>query len=281
MIDRAIRAAKFVAALALPLVAAAATPAPAPGSVPHIAHVTVVVMENRDDVSVAGNANAPYFNRQLLPQGALMTNSHAVSHPSEPNYLALFAGSTFGVTSDRCPLTYDAPNAASELTKAGLTFAGYSESMPNDGYTGCRTKLYARKHAPWVNFTNVPGSANLVYRGLPTQVPSLMFITPNMCNDMHDCLTGVGDTWLSQNLPPIIAWNAKNNGLLIVTWDEAEPDTGTNKIPTVVVGPMVRAGTTSAEKVDHYSTLRTIEAVLGVGCLQKDCSSHPFSGIWR
>ncbi|HEY1428182.1 MAG TPA: alkaline phosphatase family protein, partial [Candidatus Tumulicola sp.] len=260
---RNFRTVKLVAAIAVPFFALAASPAPPP-SVPRIAHVTVVVMENRDDVSVVGNASAPYFNKQLVPQGVLMTNSHAVSHPSEPNYLALFAGTTFGVTSDHCPLTYDAPNIATELSKANLTFSGYAESMPGDGYTGCRTKLYARKHVPWVNFTNVPASANLVYHGLPAQMPSFMFLTPNMCNDMHDCSTAVGDKWLSQNLPPLIAWNAKNDGLLIVTWDEAEPDTGTNKIPTVVIGPMVKAGTTSSLKIDHYSTLRTVEAALGV-----------------
>ncbi len=64
-------------------------------------------------------------------------------------------------------------------------------------------------------------------------------------------------------LAAIIAWNKKNNGLLIVTWDEAEPDTGTNKIPTVVVGPMIRAGNEVSGEGRHYSTLRTIEARAG------------------
>lgn len=255
---------------------------PVPNSVPRIAHVTVIVMENRDDESVVGNSNAPYFNTQLIPQGVLMTGAHAIAHPSQPNYLALFSGSTHGVTSDHCPVSFDAPNIATELIAAGLTFTGYAESMPRDGYLGCWTALYARKHVPWADFTTVPASLNRVYHGLPSQMSSLTWITPNMCNDMHNCSTRTGDRWLQANLPPLIAWNAKNDGLLIVTWDEAEPDRdGTNRIPTLLVGPMLRAGTTSAQPVDHYSTLRTIEAAFGLGCLQQDCSSRPISGIWR
>ncbi|HEY3676239.1 MAG TPA: alkaline phosphatase family protein [Candidatus Tumulicola sp.] len=268
----------ILAALAL---APAAIAAPPQSDVPRIAHVTVVFMENREDELVVGNKSAPYFNKELVPQGVLMTNSHAVSHPSEPNYLALFGGSTFGVTSDKCPLSFDAPNLASEAIKAGLSFAGYAESMPQDGYTGCRTILYARKHVPWVDFTNVPASLNLAYHGFPAQPASVMFITPNMCNDMHDCPTLTGDRWLQRNLPPIIAWNMKNDGLLVITWDEAEPDNGTNKIPTLLIGPMLKAGTTSSQRIDHYAVLRTIETALGLGCLQKDCSSSPIAGIWR
>jgi hypothetical protein len=269
-----------VLALALPQAVMSATPVSK--AVPRIAHVTIVVMENRDDESVTGNKNAPYFNTQLVPQGVLMTDAHAIAHPSQPNYLALFSGSTQGVTSDHCPVSFDSPNIASELIAAGLTFTGYAESMPRDGYQGCWTTLYARKHVPWADFTTVPATLNRVYHGLPEQMPSLMWITPNMCNDMHNCSTRTGDRWLQANLPPLIAWNAKNDGLLIVTWDEAEPDRdGANRIPTVLVGPMLRAGTTSAQRIDHYSTLRTIEAAFGLGCLQQACSSRPIGGIWR
>ncbi len=130
-----------------------------------------------------------------------MTNSHAVSHPSEPNYLALFAGSTFGVKSDHCPLTYDAPNAASELAKAGVNVRRLFRIDAERRLHGMLDETLRAQTRAVGNFTNVPASANLVYRGLPAQMPSLMFVTPNMCNDMHDCSTGVGDTWLSQNLP--------------------------------------------------------------------------------
>lgn len=257
--------------------------APGAGVAPHATHVTVVMMENRDDASIAGNAQAPYFNNTLVPQGVLLRDSHAVTHPSEPNYLAIFSGATHGVTSDACPVTFDAPNVASELFAAGKTFAAYSESMPSDGFSGCSSDgIYARKHAPWVDFSNVPASANRVYRGFPaSDVPSFVWITPNMCNDMHDCSTRIGDAWLAKNLPPIIAWDERHDGLLIVTWDEAEPDGGTNRIPTVLVGPMLHAGAVTEQNVTHYTVLHTIETIFGLPCIAKECNAGLITGIWK
>src|SRR5476651_1443044 len=133
----------------------------------HASTVIVIVMENRDSGSVIGDKDALFINDTLVPQSALMTDSHAVAHPSEPNYLALFSGSTQAVVDDSCPHTFSVPNLGGELIAAGKTFAGYSESMPSDGFAGCRTSLYARKHNPWVNFTDVPASSNLVWHGLP------------------------------------------------------------------------------------------------------------------
>ena len=248
-----------------------------------VSYVTIVLMENRNYESIVGSADVPYVDRTLIPQGALLTNSHAVSHPSEPNYLALFSGSTQGVTSDACPLSFSSRNLASELYASGKTFAGWAESMPQDGFDGCRANgLYARKHDPWVNFTNVPARDNRVYTGLPVpSMPTVCFLVPNLCNDMHDCSARQGDDWLAKNLPPLIAWNAKHDGLLIVTWDEAEPDNGGNRIPTILVGPMVRAGTKSDRYVDHYGVLRTIESFFALSCIDKDCQASPITGIWE
>jgi acid phosphatase len=170
---------------------------------------------------------------------------------------------------------------ASELTAAGKTFTGYSESMPSDGYTGCWTAIYARKHNPWSDFTNVPSSENDVYRDQTAMTSSVTWIVPNMCDDMHDCSTRTGDAWLAKHLPPIIAWNAKNDGLLIVTWDEAEPDTGANRIPTILVGPMVAPGTVSRQRIDHYGMLRTIETIFGLPCVAHDCTAAVLTTVWR
>lgn len=265
-------------ALMLSVLLAQASPA-----LPHVSYVTVVVMENRNYRAIVGNPDARYVNDTLIAQGALLRNSHAVTHPSEPNYLALFSGSTHGVGSDACPLKFSSANLASNLAAAGQRFVGWSESLPHDGYEGCyEDSVYARKHAPWVNFTNVPASSNLVYRGLPvTNMPAVSFVDPNLCNDMHDCSTHRGDKWLSENLPPLIAWNARHSGLLIVTWDEADPDIGGNRIATILVGPMVRAGSKSGQYVDHYGVLRTIEAFFGLPCIDKECRAAPITGIWQ
>ncbi|HEY7415588.1 MAG TPA: alkaline phosphatase family protein, partial [Ktedonobacteraceae bacterium] len=124
-------------------------------------HVVIVIEENHAYTQIIDSSSAPYIN-SLAAQGALFTNSHAVAHPSQPNYLALFSGSTQGITDDSCPHTFSGANLGSELIGAGLSFAGYSESSPKVGFTECTEggvpiidDLYARKHAPWVNFTNV------------------------------------------------------------------------------------------------------------------------------
>jgi len=239
-------------------------------------------MENKDYDLVVGSPQAPYLNKRLIPQGALLQNSHAIGHPSEPNYLALFSGSTQGIKGDRCPVYFTTTNVASELIAASKTFAGYSESMPRNGYKGCYQGLYDRNHNPWVEFRNVPPSDNLVYRGFPADVASFVWITPNLCHDTHNCRVKVGDEWLSQNLPSIISWDQNHDGLLILTWDEASPDnSGKNHIPTVLVGPMIRPGVTSAQNVNHYSVLRTIEKILSVPCIDHDCKAPLITGIWQ
>ncbi len=248
---------------------------------PHAQRVVVIVMENRDYDLVIGSSNAPYINGTLVPQAALMTNSHAVTHPSQPNYLALFSGSTQGVTGDSCPHTFGTPNVGAELLSAGETFDGYSESMPYDGYTGCSSGEYARKHNPWVDFTNVPAASNLVYTRFPKSPPRLAIVVPNLCNDMHDCSTQTGDAWLSKNVPAILRYDRRHGGLLILTWDEADPDrSGTNQIPTLLLGPTVAAGS-YGQRIDHYSVLHTIETVLGVPCTVNACHAANLKGMWR
>lgn len=266
----------------LPALALTALLAQATGAAPHASHVTVVMMENRNYPLIIGSAQAPYINGTLLRRGALLRNSHAVTHPSEPNYLAIFSGSTHGVTSDACPLRLSAPNLGSELIAAGKTFAGWSESMPSVGFSGCYIGNYARKHVPWVNFTNVPRADNRIYTGWPgSAAADVNFVIPNLCDDMHDCSTRTGDKWLSMNLPAIMSWDDANDGLLIVTWDEADPDTGGNKIPTILAGPMVKPGSSSVQYVDHYGVLRTIESIFGLPCIADDCHANAITGIWQ
>jgi phosphatidylinositol-3-phosphatase len=250
---------------------------------PHAATVIVIIMENRDYDRVIGNSRAPYINGTLVPQAALMANSHAIGHPSQPNYFALFSGSTQGVADDSCPHTFHAPNLGSEVIAKGKKFDGFSESMPADGYSGCSSYPYARKHNPWVDFSNVPASSNLIWFDLPDAggQPTVSYIIPNLCNDMHDCGTHVGDNWLKANLPAILQYDSANDGLLILTWDEADPDAnGTNQIATLLLGPMIVPGH-YAQHVDHYAVLHTVETITGVTCTAKACSAPVLSGMWQ
>src|SRR6185312_2806849 len=150
---------------------------------------------------------------------------------------ALFSGSTQGTTDDTCPQSFAANNLGNQLITAGFTFAGYSETMPSNGYTGCTsgTSGYARKHNPWSDFTDLSSSTNLMYTAFPsdfTTLPTLSFVIPNLCNDMHDCSITTGDTWLKNNLDAYVTWAKTHNSLLIVTWDEDDSTTSANQIAT-------------------------------------------------
>jgi acid phosphatase len=242
---------------------------PAHAAWPRYDHVLIVVMENHNLAQVVGNSSAPYVTSLAL-QGANFTNSHGIGHPSQPNYLALFSGSTQGVTNDSCPHTFTgADNLGAQVIAAGLTFAGYSESMPAAGYADCRSGNYVRKHNPWVNFPNVPSSANLPYSAFPNDyaaLPTVSFVVPNLINDMHDGSVNNGDAWLKVNIDTYAQWAKTHNSLLILTFDEDSSIMGANPIPTIMVGAGIVPGTYS-EPVNHYNILATIQGIYGLPAL--------------
>jgi phosphatidylinositol-3-phosphatase len=258
----------------------AATPqAQAATNVPRFDHIVLVMFENKS-VSQITSSSAPYFT-SLAAQGAKFTQSYAITHPSQPNYIALFSGSTQGVTSDSCPKTFSANNLGAQLIAAGLSFRGYSESMPSDGYTGCSSGTYQRKHNSWVDFTNVPAASNLTYAAFPTDyttLPTVAFVTPNMCNDMHDCSVATGDSWLRTHLDPYAQWAKTHNSLLIVTFDE-DNRLSLNHIYTTFVGAHVTPGSYSS-KITHYTVLRTIETAYGLPALGGAANASPITSVW-
>jgi phosphatidylinositol-3-phosphatase len=185
-----------------------------------------------------------------------------VTHPSQPNYLALFSGSTQGIISDSCPHTFSTANLGQELIGAGLGFAGYSESMPSAGYPGCTSGTYARKHNPWVNFTNVPSADNLTFAAFPSNfasLPTLSFVVPNLQDDMHDGTVAQGDTWLHNNIDGYAQWAKTHNSLLVVTWDE-DDNSSANHIPTGTPGA---AGTATVTVTATDPTGATGSATFG------------------
>jgi phosphatidylinositol-3-phosphatase len=259
----------------------AAGPAPAAG-VPQPAHIVVVVFENRSFGQVIGSPAAPYMN-ELAHQGALFTHSYAITHPSEPNYLALFSGSTFGVQSDSCPENFNAANLASGLLRAGKTFVGFAEDLPAAGSKLCLDGEYARKHVPWADFTNIPPNVSQPFSSFPvgnySALPTVSFVIPNLCNDMHDCSINTGDSWLRKNLNGYVTWAITHDSLLIVTFDE-DDGTSVNQIPTIFVGQQVRPGS-YPERITHYTVLATIEAAYGLPRDGAAGSASPITDIWQ
>jgi hypothetical protein len=252
-------------------------------TLPAYAHIVVVIEENHSYSEIIGNPSAPYIT-SLASHGAKMTQSYAVTHPSQPNYLALFSGSTQGITDDSCPHAFSTANLGRQLISAGKTFKGYSENMPADGYTGCSSadNLYKRKHNPWADFTNVPASDNLRYADFPASygsLPKVAFVVPSMCHDMHDCSVATGDTWLKNHLGGYATWAKTHNSLLVISFDE-DDRTASNHIPTVFYGAHIATGSYS-QRITHYTVLRTLQALTGLGCVANSCSASPISSIWN
>ena len=254
------------------------------GVIPRYDHVVVVVMENKSIGGIVANStDAPYIN-SLLSSSVNFTQSYAVAHPSEPNYLALFSGSTQGITDDSCPHNFSTDNLGNQLIAAGYTFAGYSETMPSIGYTGCAygTSGYVRRHNPWVNFSNLSPSTNLPYTSFPTdftQLPTLSFVIPNLCNDMHDCSVSIGDSWLSSHISNYINWAKTHNSLLILTWDEDDDLATANHIITLFAGANIKPGA-YGESINHYSVLRTLEDMYGLAALGNASAATPITDVW-
>jgi len=250
-------------------------------AVPRPDHVVLVMLENKKYSSINGSSSAPYLN-SLAAQGAKFSQSFAITHPSQPNYIALLSGSTQGVTNDNCPQSFSGENLAHQFAAAGLSFRGYSESMPSDGFTGCTSGTYARKHNPWVNFTNVPATSNVRFSTFPTDfttLPTFSYVVPNLCDDMHDCSIATGDAWMRSHIDAYAQWARTHNSVLIVTFDE-DSGTSVNQIFTVFVGQHVRTGTFT-ESINHYSVLRTVEDAYGLTAIGGAAGKTPITDIWQ
>jgi acid phosphatase len=231
-------------------------------------HIVVVMEENHSYGEIIGNPQAPYMN-SLAKTGRSLTNMHATSHPSEPNYLALFSGSTHGLADDSCPHTFGGPNLGSQLLGSHHTFVGYSQGLPRAGSKACVAGSYARKHAPWVNFSNLPAKqTSRPFTAFPakyTNLPTVSFVVPNLNNDMHDGTIAQADKWLKANLGGYATWARSHRSLLIVTWDENDGSAG-NHIATFITGAGVKPGKLTA-KTESYSLLRLIEQEYGLDLL--------------
>jgi hypothetical protein len=273
------------------------------GTAGKIKTIFIIVMENHNWSSIAGSNSAPYINGLLKTASycdQYFDNPSAV-HPSEPNYIWLEAADNLGVADDSDPsgsrklTTPD--HVVSQLTAKGVSWRSYQEDLPK-GQCGTKsTGGYAAKHNPMVFFTDISGdppsntSATCLQNVKPyadlagdlsaNTVARYNFITPNLCNDMHDAFgcknfdqVKNGDTWLAAEVPKILASQAyKDNGALFITWDESEG--GELPIGMIVLSPLAKGGGyVSHTKYYHSSFVRTVEEVFGVPLL-RDAKNQP------
>jgi hypothetical protein len=251
-------------------------------TLPRPAHVIVIVEENKTLAQVVDGGKAPFITT-LAQHGALFTGSHGVTHPSLPNYFALFAGLT-NTNGDGCPaagIDSGAPNLGSELLAAHMSFGGFAEGLPSAGSTVCSAGSYARKHAPWVAFENVPPGDSRPMSALPASydhLPTVTMLIPDVDDDMHDGTIEAGDDWLQSHLGGLLAWADTHDTLVVLTWDEGFD--ATNSIPTIFYGPMVKPGKYT-EHIDHYNVLRTLEDLYGLAHTGRAETAAPIVDCWR
>jgi hypothetical protein len=266
------------------LLALTLAPAAYAERLPRPDHVLVVIEENRGYSQIMNMEHLDSYINALARRGMLFTQSYGVTHPSQPNYLALFSGSTQGVTSDACPYTFNNDNLATALLDKGLSYASFSETMPNIGDLGCMSGAYQRKHNPMSNWqgTRLPAEMNLRFEDFPqdfAKLPTVAFVIPDQNNDMHDGSFETADAWLKAHVGPYVEWAFKHNSLLILTWDE---DNGreNNRVVTVLVGPMVKVGT-SAQRIDHYSVLRTLLDFYTLPAMGAAREATAIQNVWK
>jgi phosphatidylinositol-3-phosphatase len=278
------------------------TTSSAPGP---ITHVIIILMENEEYGSVIGSASAPYEN-SLASTYALAADYYGVAHPSLPNYLALVAGSTFGVSSDclpaQCSLPSNVTTIATLLDAHHFSWKEYAESMPvNCSQADFVAGLYYTKHNPFVYFDSITGnngtgttstycdshvvSMDQFYTDLQAgNLPNYSFITPNICDDAHSCPLAAGDEWLATLVPKIINSSSFASTALFITYDEGNTnDTteGGGQVPCILVSPFAKAGYVSNVEYTHYSLLSTVEGIFGLGNLgRNDSTAAPMSDLF-
>jgi phosphatidylinositol-3-phosphatase len=280
-------ASAFVLATALLLTAGCAQARPgAPLGVqssklpsPASSRVIVIVMENAEYSEVLGNSAAPYVNG-LARRYGLATKSFAIGHPSLPNYLALTSGSTQGVSSDCTACQVGASNIVDQLEAARISWKAYLEDEPRACFQGAAAGSYAKKHNPLIYYNDIArsprrcsrlvGFSQLAADLRRGRLPTYTWISPNLCDDGHDCGVAGSDRFLARTGPALLR-ELGPQGFLVLTWDEGSSERGCcggvargGQVATILAGPGVRRGARDGRPVDHYGVLGTIEEALGI-----------------
>ncbi len=280
---------------------ATAVQAVAPEKIPDFSHVIVIVLENREYGYVIGNNQMPALNH-FAQENALLTQYYAVTHPSLPNYLAMIAGDTFGITSDCTDCFIDAPSLPDLIEASHRTWKTYQEDLPSPCYVG-NFNQYAQKHDPFIYFDPIRNDPARCQRSVVpltqldtdlanNDLPNFAFIVPNECNDAHNCGLDVADKWLGTHVGKITSSPAfDQNSLLVVTFDEGQGnhsccglgEEAGGQVATLLISPLVKPGAQDNTPYSHYSLLKTIEAAWGLQDLghSGDPQTALITGVWK
>jgi phospholipase C len=265
-------------------------PTPAPVTQPTFGHVILVMEENHSFSQVIGDSSAPYLN-SLASQYGLATQYYADTHPSIGNYFMLTTGQ-IETNDDAFSGTISDDNLVRRLAAAGKSWKSYAEALPNAGYTGADAYPYFKRHNPFSYLSDVVSDPNQAANLVPfTQfsndvasgnLPAFSYIVPDALDDAHDGTLAQADTWLQQNIAPLISSSQfQNDGLLIITFDEADDSDSTHgggHIATIIISPKAKRGFQSQTLFQHESTLRLILMSLGISTFPGASANAPDMG---
>lgn len=245
-----------------------------------------IVLENHSYRDVVGSSSMPYLN-SLISQYALATNYNSPYHPSLPNYIVMASGQTFGISDDTGHVIAGTDNLPAQFDASRVAWRGYGESMPHAGYLGT-TNDYAERHMPFGYFSYVRQDPTYLASRIVPMTPyfaqdlasgavKYMWLTPNICNDAHDCTLATSDNWLRTVIPQIQASPGyQRGGAIIVTFDEGEG--GSDQIATVMISPLIRGPVRDATPYDHRSYCATVQDLLGMPRLP---ATAGVQSMWR
>jgi phosphatidylinositol-3-phosphatase len=256
-------------------------PQPKPASgIPHSSHVVLVIEENHEFTEVYPSG-MPWLVGQGNTYGYAI-NYHADEPGSALDYYWLSSGSgeqVYGCQGDGCQSPIKSDNIFYELSKAGLTWKVYAQSLPSVGYMGGDYNAYVDRHNPakWYEYViNTPSAQQNIVPFTQfaqdmanNQLPNYSLIIPDVNNDAHDGTLAQADAFLSSGVAPVLNtsyFKAGGDGLLLVTFDECDGAVGAcpQQVYTAVIGPQVKRGTVSSTLYKHENMLRTMLDALGV-----------------
>jgi len=253
--------------------------------VPDFAHIVIIVFENNEFGSVIGNSAMPNYNR-LAGEYTLLTQYYAVTHPSLPNYIALIGGDTFGIDRNCYDCFINGPNLPDQIEASGRSWKTYQEGMPQTCFVGS-TDTYTQRNNPFIYFDPIRLNKPRCERSIvplteldadlaAVSLPNYIFITPNLCNNAHDCGLDVADAWVGEMVTKLTAALASKAStepyLIVLTWEEGETDDtccglggwAGGRVATVLISPLVKNGFQDSTPYTHYSLLKTIEEAWGL-----------------
>lgn len=257
-------------------------------------HEVVVVLENESYNKIIGNDKMPYLN-SLADKYGVADQFYANTHPSIGNYFMMTTGQI--VTNDDLfdgVVTDD--NMVREMDKTGKTWKVYAESIPEAGYLGGNTDVYAKRHNPFAYFSDVVNDKDEAAKIVPftelggdladNALPDFSFVVPNNCNNGHDCPFDVVDDWLKQQIGPLVD-NAdfQKDGLLVITFDEGRASDkayGGGHIPVILIGAQVKASYKSDVFYQQQNMLRTLLEGMDINTYPGAASSAtPMSDLFK